>query len=125
MASGFEKLPVLRSDVSSVRAAGKLSFKRKSEGESTRGKFLPIGCKVNHFDHGGDVTSSQSVYLTNRAPPPRFNSGEEEPPSSLLSPTKALRVALLKRRFADTILRAQEKQVLHNVVSHRKSFCLF
>ncbi|CAA7410381.1 unnamed protein product [Spirodela intermedia] len=37
------------------------------------------------------------------------------PPSSesLLSPNRALRAALLKRRFADTILRAQEKMILH------------
>ncbi|CAA7410383.1 unnamed protein product [Spirodela intermedia] len=41
----------------------------------------------------------------------RVRTCDRIPPSSesLLSPSRALRAALLKRRFADTILRAQEK----------------
>lgn len=43
---------------------------------------------------------------------------EEEHRNLEASPSKALRAATLKSRFADTIFRAQEKLVLHKVTSH-------
>uniref|UniRef100_A0A1D1YFC0 Transcription factor GTE9 n=1 Tax=Anthurium amnicola TaxID=1678845 RepID=A0A1D1YFC0_9ARAE len=52
---------------------------------------------------------------TPTTPPSYDKKGEGHPVSEeQLSPSKALRAAMLKRRFADTILKAQQKTLLNN-----------
>lgn len=44
-----------------------------------------------------------------------FLDAEDSLPLEQLSPTKALRAAMLKSRFADTIIKAQQKTLLNHV----------
>lgn len=50
--------------------------------------------------------------------PERSASQEKSPPTRQVSPDKALRAALLRGRFADLIVKAQEKPVSVNKVGY-------
>lgn len=47
---------------------------------------------------------------------PYFSEVDEFPSEEPLSPSRALRAAMLKRRFADTIVKAQQRALMDQVL---------
>ncbi|XP_020528436.1 transcription factor GTE12 [Amborella trichopoda] len=76
------------------------------------GKVSPINCSRSASDVDEESGQSRSPHPV--ASTSAFREGGRDAPDGQLSPSKALRAAMLKSRFADTIRKAQQKTLLNH-----------